>query len=403
MNTQPRPRWLQQLGSLGIPTLLLLLSLLYFPKGGIKPFGIPLSWGTILVALFASMAACAFVYHKTISQKHLLAFLYTLPFPLLAACSIIANGSGHLGFTISLFYCFFLAPLAFILLFEPTLKRLPLETLFRFIDYGVLFVATYGIALFFYKYYVGEFFTIPYLTVNAGDVGMLEHKHIDRGTVFKLISTYNNGNVYGVSILMLLPLFHTRNTWWKRWIVKTSLILTLSRTVWIGLLLHELIRLLWGRVSFKKLLKITGVGAAGLGAAAILLPLMGKDISFLFDPNFGGRLNQILLLLEEGIYLFPHKTFSVIAEIAYVSILDTFGVLGLLTFLASLLMPLWVAVYHRDATRPYPRYKKDILLGLTLYLIVSGSDSASLYIPVMLFYWFGVAVLLRDEEKAVHG
>ncbi|MFN7609532.1 MAG: hypothetical protein ACK5QX_01140, partial [bacterium] len=190
MNTQPRPRWLQQLASLGIPTLLLLLSLLYFPKGGIKPFGIPLSWGTILVAVFASMAACAFVYHKTVSQKHLLAFLYTLPFPLLAACSIIANGSGHLGFTISLFYCFFLAPLAFILLFEPYLKRLSLEALLRFIDYGVLFVATYGIALFFYKYYVGEFFTIPYLTVNAGDVGMLEHKHIDRGTVFKLISTY---------------------------------------------------------------------------------------------------------------------------------------------------------------------------------------------------------------------
>jgi hypothetical protein len=92
----------------------------------------------------------------------------------------------------------------------------------------------------------------------------------------------------------------------------------------------------------------------------------------------------------------------VIAEIAYVSILDTFGVLGLLTFLAALLMPLWVALYHRDTTHPYPRYKKDILLGLGLYLIVSGSDSASLYIPVMLFYWFGVAVLLRDEKTA-HG
>ncbi len=402
MNTQPRPRWLQQLGSLGIPTLLLLAFLLYFPKGGIKAFGIPLSWGTILLGVFAGIAACNLAYYKTLSQKHLIAFLYTLPFPLLAACSILAFGNGNLGFTISLFYCFFLAPLAFILLFEPTLKRLPLETLFRFIDYGVLFVAAYGILLFFYKHYVGEFFTIPYLTVNAGDVGMLELKHIDRGTVFKLISTYNNGNVYGVSILMLLPLFHTRNTWWKRWIVKTSLILTLSRTVWIGLLLHELIRLLWGRISVSKLLKILGITAAGLGAVAILLPLMGKDISFLFDPNFGGRLNQILLLLEEGIYLFPHKQFSVIAEIVYVSILDTFGVLGLLTFLAALIMPLWVALYHRDTTRPYPRYKKDILLGLALYLIVSGSDSASLYIPVMLFYWFGVAVLLRDEKTA-HG
>ena len=125
---------------------------------------------------------------------------------------------------------------------------------------------------------------------------------------------------------------------------------------------------------------------------------MGKDISFLFDPNFGGRLNQILLLLEEGIYLFPHKQFSVIAEIAYVSILDTFGVLGLIAFLVALLMPLWVAVSQHD--KALPRYKKDILLGLGLYLIVSGSDSASLYMPVMLFYWFGVAVLLREEKSS---
>jgi hypothetical protein len=397
MNTPPRPLWLQQLASLGIPTLLLLAFLLFFPKGGIKPFGIPLSWGTILLAVFAGIAACNLAYYKTLSQKHLIAFLYTLPFPLLAACSIMVYGSGNLGFTISLFYCFLLAPLAFIVLFEPYIKRLPLETLFRFIDYGVLFVAAYGILLFFYKYVFGEFFTIPFLTVNIGDVGMLELKHIDRGGIFKLISTYNNGNVYGVAILMLLPLFHSRNSWWKRWIVKTSLILTLSRTVWIGLLVHELIRLLWGRISFQKLVKIAGFAAAGIAASLILLPLMGQDSSFLLDANFGGRLNQILLLVGNGIYLFPHKTFSVIAEIAYVSILDTFGVLGLIAFLSALLMPLWVAVRQRDRTSPLPSFKKDILFGLGIYLLISASDSATLYIPVMLFYWFGVAVLLREE------
>jgi hypothetical protein len=53
----------------------------------------------------------------------------------------------------------------------------------------------------------------------------------------------------------------------------------------------------------------------------------------------------------------------------------------------------------QEGLAPYtlPRYKKDILFGLGLYLVVAGSDSASLYVPVMLFYWFGVAMLLREE------
>jgi hypothetical protein len=133
--------------------------------------------------------------------------------------------------------------------------------------------------------------------------------------------------------------------------VKTSLVLSLSRTVWIGLLLHEIVRLLWGRLSFKLLLRVTSIGALGLLTTLTLLPLMGKDSDFLLDANLGGRLNQILLLLEGGVYLFPHKPFSVIAEIAYVSILDTFGVLGLLTFLSALLMPLWIAVRQEGISK----------------------------------------------------
>ena len=60
---------------------------------------------------------------------------------------------------------------------------------------------------------VGKFIEIPFLTVNAGDYGTLEStKHINRGGYLKLISTYNNGNVYGVATLILLPLVFEART-----------------------------------------------------------------------------------------------------------------------------------------------------------------------------------------------
>ena len=90
---------------------------------------------------------------------------------------------------------------------------------------AVLFVSAYGIFLFFYKLGTGSFIEIPYLTVNAGDLGELEGKSIDRGGIFKLISTYNNGNVYGISILILLPLYaHLEKRLSRVLTVKASLV-----------------------------------------------------------------------------------------------------------------------------------------------------------------------------------
>src|SRR5690606_38415621 len=87
------------------------------------------------------------------------------------------------------------------------MDRLDLRPLLRALRAAVLLVSVYGIFLFFYKLLTGSFIEIPYLTVNAGDVGEMEGKSIDRGGIFKLISTYNNGNVYGISMLILLPLY----------------------------------------------------------------------------------------------------------------------------------------------------------------------------------------------------
>src|SRR5690606_25097688 len=101
---------------------------------------------------------------------------------------------------------------------------------------------------------------------NAGDVGALEGKHIDRGGIFKLISTYNNGNIFGICMVMLLPLYACleRRTW-PQLVVKAALVLTLSRTVWAGLIAYEVLhRLYVRRVTWRTL----GVMAAWVAVAA---------------------------------------------------------------------------------------------------------------------------------------
>ena len=155
----------------------------------------------------------------------------------------------------------------------------------------MLLVALYGIVLFVYKIVTGDWIEIPFLTINYGDVGLMDYKHINRGgDIFKLISTYNNGNIYGVCMLMLLPFYEQcEDKGWKTLIVKASLVLTLSRTVWIGLVFYELVLQFYIRRQFSKtILRQFGMLTAGVaGVLAALYLLLGRSIGFVFDPNLG--------------------------------------------------------------------------------------------------------------------
>ncbi|MCK4632346.1 MAG: hypothetical protein KAT79_03695, partial [candidate division Zixibacteria bacterium] len=132
-------------------------------------------------------------------------------------------------------------------------ERARLDYLMDLLRKGLLLIAVYGIFLFIYRLVTGDWIEIPFLTVNYGDLGGLDYKHINRGGIFKLISTYNNGNIYGICVLMLLPLYERlEKKGWKVWIVKASLLLTLSRTVWIGLVVYELAMQFYIRREFSK-------------------------------------------------------------------------------------------------------------------------------------------------------
>ncbi|MDO8052210.1 hypothetical protein O3301_27430 [Janthinobacterium sp. SUN211] len=397
--------------------------IIYFPKGGVKIGGVPLTWGYVAIFIFSIIAIPRFLLNIgniSFSTCRLNVIFSLLPFQSIVIISFIFNGVENFGFGISLIVSVIFLPFTFIILFHQYMEEMNLSYLFDMVRKGVIFVSMFGIFLFFYKLYTGSFLEIPFLTVNYDDLGELEGKHIDRGGIFKLISTYNNGNIYGICILMLLPLYEfLENSKIKRIIVKTSLVLTLSRTVWLGMIIYEFFKLfylsrnsinrhflfiprLFLELKIKKsdftaiLLSFIGIILFG-GAIFYMVFMIGQNASFLFDKNLGGRIDQLNIIDE--LTFFPEKKFSQVSEIVYMSILNGFGILGFLSFLLAMLSPVIYGLLRRV---PFggSLYKKSIMSGLIIYLILAISDGAFLYIPVMAIYWFLVSLLLLSNRHS---
>lgn len=376
---------------------LLWLTLLVFPKGGIKIEGVPLTWGYLFLGIL-SIASLLTVPIR-INRDRLISFICLVPFQIFCAFVMLVNGISGIGITISFWVNFLFLPCAFYLFFSKHIDSLDIKFFFNIFKNGVFFIAIYGVFLFVFKQTTGSFIEIPLLTTNFGDLGELEHKHINRGVVFKLISTYNNGNIYGICLLILLPLYcFLERSFWRNALVKFSLILTFSRTVWIGLIFHELCyQFIMSKNIIKSffnlLAKLIAIAACLLG----VLAYYGFRFGFLVDQDLGGRKAYLDVLNTIG--LFAVDPFCGILEIIYAGIVVSFGWLSLPLFIFGLCGPLFYQILVKRLSYPH----KCIALGLCNYLLVSCSDGAILLIPTMAFYWFFLSLLHRKSLVYIEG
>jgi hypothetical protein len=369
---------------------LLLLFILVFPKAGIKIDSVPLTLGYLSLGI----TSLFFFFRRPyrVLPPHFLALLLLAPFQLSVlttwTCYGIENPSFALSFAVNLF----ILPWLFFGLFSSAIERLDHAYFIRFLKMGILFIAAYGILVFFARIITGKLFLIPFLAANLQDADTIEAtKCIVRGDWLKLISTYQNGIIYGVSLLILLPLYiAVEESAIKRGIVKLSLILTLTRTVWIGLFLIQFIYPLFTQTLTLKILRKLALQLC-LSALILIWVLRGINLDswdFIFDANFGGR--AILFEALDRWTLFG-KPFSGIPEILYLGILDNFGLVGLITFSIGITAPL--GIYLMQHTRD----KTALAQGLFTYLFIACSDGALQFIPVMAFYWFTSAMLLSTR------
>ena len=383
--------------------LLMVVFLVLFPKGGIKLAGAPLTWGYVLLGLSVLPATIIrFVSLPLLFRPSaLVSFGLVLPFQIVLLYAYRQNGTENLGIMVSDFTGFVLFPFLFLLIYPaylPSIDPARFERCFRFCVFGA---AAWGIFLFVWHPLTGSYLEIPFLTVNFGDYGQLEAtKHIDRGAFFKLISTYNNGNLYGVATLILFPLYKLLETSrWKRNVVRLALVLTLSRTVWLGLLIEQLLSSVAGGSAMIRSLPHVHLKLARRQFGALLLTFalvfIGflftvQSLSFLTDTSFGGRASQFSVF-EHPTWL-PSLAIGGFSEVMYSSALALFGLIGLVAIVLIFFSPvLLIALFPKLVDAPTNRAAAK---GLLLYAIVAGADGSTNLIPVMVFYWFMTMVFL---------
>lgn len=376
----------------------LILFLLVFPKGGIKIKEAPLTWGYIFISVIG--LGCAIRRSFLVPDLKMYALFCAVPFALWGWFSICFFGTSNVAFAISFVVSFLALPFIFLFCFSEFFKKIHWNLLEKWILRALFFVSLFGVIAFFYQLFFLDFFLIPYLMLPAEDIAEFAlTKMIDRGGVFKLVSTYNNGNIYGICMLMFFNYyFFCEKSIVKKGVFFLSLILTLSRTVWIGVLLASIIGLFQNRFNRFSILKLFLLLAVLISLIGFAVFLMQKDIAFIFDADLGGRAFQLDVL--QDITLFPKEEFEPIWEIVYLGVLKNFGLIGLFLFLIAMCAPLFLFFFRKR----YVNHLKGIhqlAYGLCLYLILCCADGAVQVIPTMAFFWFITALTLSFQEQTV--
>lgn len=372
--------------------------LIAFPKGGFKINEIPFTWGYLFLGLF--FIASLFKTRFVCSRQRFLAFLSILPFGLLGIGAIACHGAEEMGFAASFFICFLFLPAVFFFSFSPYLEDVNPAVIERMAARALFFVSLFGVIAFFYKVIFLDFLLIPHLMIPAEDIQDFAFtRMIERGSFFKLVSTYNNGNIYGICMLMFLNYyFHIEKTFLKRATFVLSLILTLSRTVWLGLMIASWIGFFLKPKKKSSLFKHLAFWVLSIGSIWLVLQAIEFDWGFLFDAHLGGRLGQFETLRDFS--LLPSSEFQTIWEIVYLGILQNFGLVGLLLFLIGMIAPLALHFFGRREGVERSPAQNRIAAGLIVYLIVCWSDGAIQFIPTMAIYWFLTSFLLcRSKDQ----
>lgn len=383
----------------GVWLTILLFYAIALPKGGIKAAGVPLTIGYVLTVLLMATALLR-SSGLSVSLDRLLAFAPCALLGLWSALLVRFNGTESVGFTISYFVSVLYLPLFGLVFFSPLILDDHGDRIERTIVWAIRFVIVYGIFLFVYKQATGKWIEIPLVTVNAADVGQLDDKYINRGGVFKLISTYNNGNIFGVSIATIAPIYlRLENKRFMSWLLYAALFLTLSRTVWIATIIVIVVRSLSKGIRPLSLLYLA-IGLLVAGATVVgLLDAIGVDMSFLVDSNLGGRASQLDYLND--VRIIPQEPVDALPEIVYLGIIRYFGLLGLLLFVAHLVAP--SVILHLQKVRLFSERKASACLqGLLIYTIIAGADAAFSFIPVMMVFWMvaGLGFWYAHREMA---
>lgn len=379
---------------IGIYLALLFISLIAVPKSGFAIGAIPVN--SLYIVFVFSLPLLIF---KLFSQKAILIrnpmsnvyIVLILPFISLFLLITVFNGVDNAATYAGYIIALIISPLYFFLLFKAVRPDV-IDRSLPVIKYCLRFSASYGVALFFYNAVTGQFFEIPGLTTTFGAIKTIDQRMNDRGELFKLTSTYNNGNIYAVCAMMLLPLYRVleeKSIWFLVFLV--SIILTLSRLAWALLFIYFILEYLIFRrnISLKKMLIMVGSITVTAPVVLYLLQIMGRDMGFLFDPNLGGRADYLQKLFDASFISDTRLYWSY--EIPYVSIAEFMGFIGIPLFLFYFLN---VPFNFNSLFLNRSPVIRASTLGCVMYFLATLVDGALILVPVFSIFSFLVMLSL---------
>ena len=226
--------------------LLTIFFSIWFPKAGIKLGGIPLTISNVLFGLTFILWFFKKIRQGKMNISPLGSFLLvTIGYCIFKYIIAYAGGKGFaesIGYIIPLI----IYPLIFFVIFDEVKNKDHIDQIVKIIVSGFWVICLYSLL----QYVVGiNKCTIPGLTVNLSDYqeyGEYWYMTKSNGTQLdevKIVSTYQNGNLFGIGLLLIYPLvykYYKENN--KRKLTNISLglfilctFLTLSRACWLGI------------------------------------------------------------------------------------------------------------------------------------------------------------------------
>lgn len=385
-----------------LTTAIVIFLLVAMPKGGIKFERIPITFSYLALGLAALPCLAASIHTATWNRPAIVCFLMTLPLAVVASTKVVFWGYYEQGFALALLTNVCVLPFVFLVCFRALSSALAHRRIQRLLVVCIVLVSLFGLIEFTARNFFGSAIEVPYITVNSDDVGHIWEKHNMRTNLMKLVSTYNNGNIFGICMLLLGPLFWAlkpRRT--LRLIYLAALFLTLSRTVWAGMLIWLV---LWEPVYRRRPVSMLLRSPVHLLTAIVLggsgVFVLSKGMDFLFDQNLGGRLQA---LPDVQVTLFgPDLPFLGIGELTYTSFLQNFGLAGLAAFVAWLAAPI-VACLTAEGLGALGPLRRAALVSLTVYMVVCAVDGAFMLIPVIALYWLVASYLLNPACETQNG
>lgn len=375
-------------GVIWVGFVLIMLFNLALPKGGTRIEGFPITWGYVVIGGITMFAAIGMLRRRDVS----------LP-PVIQACCLLMpmaiftyykaqhyNLPSGNWFQYAVLFGFF--PIAILVTMSPYLEQLQARHIANVLRLCIRFAIAWGLFNFVLFLAVKQVIEIPYVTVNGAEAISVMKKNNMRGSVMKLVSSYNNGNIFGVCMVMLMPIyFHIekRKGWLAAFVI--AVLCTLSRTAWFAMTGAFILMVIAGQIRVNRMSVWVSLGAAFCVFLAIL-PLLGWSSANLIDDRLGGRIDYLRKL---QITFFGQDTI-IIPEIIYYGLLQSYGLIGLVIAVAGLSYGAFYGLSHWGTLSPL---RRAAVLGVIAYLFAGVMDGAFVFPPVFPLFLFVNALIYR--------